>query len=189
MSNARENMESESNGEGLWDTVIQSSFILEQTFGIANDATFLEGVIPPPVLACDSPECEIASGIPEVDNSPVSASSSASSFLIRGTPSVIRSLPIHQQTPSDEQLRDANAWRQRQRNKLLGALRRQIEWIVLHDGPMSICDLLAIERIRDLTEQQSDVIEALSRSVRVHFRPTCDSDTAENTLNLIIELV
>lgn len=182
-------MESDSSGHTARDTVIRSSYILEQTFAIADHATLIEGAIPPHVPAFQALKCNIGSEISQVDSSPVSASSSGSSFLIRGTPSVIGGLPIPQCTPSDERLRDANDWRQRQRDKFLGALRRQIEWIVLHDGPISVCDILAIERIRDLTEQQSDIIESLSRSYRARLRRPCNLETEENALNLIIELV
>ena len=66
--------------------------------------------------------------------------------------------------PDEADRRKIEQWRDRQRNKSLAALRRQIEWIVKQEGELSVDELMRKPRIRDLTERFDDVGEAVAKS-------------------------
>ena len=66
-------------------------------------------------------------------------------------------------------LAQANLWRKRQRSKSVAALRRQIEWFVKNEGSIGIEDVVNRSRIRDLTEDLDDVVEAITTSAVIRL--------------------
>ena len=59
--------------------------------------------------------------------------------------------------------------RERQRDKSIAAMRRQIEWYVRDEGPLGIEDIANRTRIRDMSEEIEDVVEAIARSSKIRL--------------------
>jgi hypothetical protein len=78
--------------------------------------------------------------------------------------------------PDEDTLKCADKWRERQRSKNEFALRRQIEWFVINEGPKSVSDILTESRITDLTDTETDIVEAIKMSKKVRI------DIASNTI-------
>jgi hypothetical protein len=96
----------------------------------------------------------------------------------------IRQTEIEQVTswnPSEGYLKRCFHWRLRHRVKMIGALRRHIEWFVDKHGPQSIHDLFALESVKDFTDLDSDVIDAVQRSKRLRLSER-DSDPSQGTV-------
>lgn len=67
-------------------------------------------------------------------------------------------------SPDEAHLGSCEAWRGRQRAKMIASIRRDIEWHIPTVGPTSIEELLRIERITDLTDQLEDLRQAIGLS-------------------------
>ena len=82
--------------------------------------------------------------------------------------------------PDEADLKRVQSWRDRQRRKCISALRRQIEWIVKEEGSVGVPDLANRDRVKDLTDMESDVMEAVLASNKLCF------DEVSNTIKLVV---
>ena len=56
------------------------------------------------------------------------------------------------------------SWKEKQRSKCISTLRRQIEWFVKSEGLLTVETVMGRSRIKDLTDNIDDVVEAVKRS-------------------------
>jgi hypothetical protein len=111
---------------------------------------------------------DVEATMSEPVSEPIGENEIDSDFIIhdRATFSVINTT-VEQYNPTEWEIKRSNGWRDRQKRKLISALRRDIEWLVERNDAVTIQDLLEEDRIRDLTDRREDILEAVSLSQSV----------------------
>ena len=126
----------------------------------------------------DVPAIIIGQAPAESDSMPPESGSPASSPAFMIHPSApIEPSALKLEGPDTEHVQRSDEWRDRQKKKSITALRRQLEWFVKQDGPLTPESLLSQPRVADLADSAADILEAVARSDKLRF--VSESNTVE----------
>jgi hypothetical protein len=106
---------------------------------------------------------------PALDSSDPADDASDASFKITGSLATRDENLAAPWNPSESYVKRANFWRQRQRKKMLSAIRRHIEWTIKTEGSKCVDRALSLDRVTELTERQEDVMEAVRASKKIRL--------------------